>query len=301
MTSPFLNTLKLIFRNLKNPGFGILILKDRQRLVLCLASVSLGRGMLRLCAAAHGCGSRIAQGMWWFLEGWLCAHCVLVIKGTWRSGSASSVPPAQMPQSFFSASNGCVVSWVGIREGQQCIAWRRSPAGATAFTATWILIDLGHGLSISLRQPEVPNYSTWKAMAETLISLSFLGVFSQSLKWETGKQNLPDAGCRFCNGPVAQEHCMFSWVTPALGRSCCCYQQWQYCFRKVRWSPVKSAAHNMSFLKDSGVCVPLPRALCEGAGSAVVTAPMGFWIPPTWSFGTSCACLWEYWGFLFFF
>lgn len=30
MTFPFLNTLKLIFKNLTNPGFGILVLKAGQ-------------------------------------------------------------------------------------------------------------------------------------------------------------------------------------------------------------------------------------------------------------------------------
>lgn len=30
MTSPSLNTLKLVRKNLTNPGFGILVLKDRQ-------------------------------------------------------------------------------------------------------------------------------------------------------------------------------------------------------------------------------------------------------------------------------
>lgn len=152
MTSPFLNTLKLILRSWTNPGFGILVLKDRQRLVLRSASASLGRGRPRLCAAADGCGSRTAQAGWWLLGRWLRARCVLIkVRAPWRSSPAFSAPPAQMPWSFFSAGDGYGMSWVGIREEQQCIAWGRSPAGATAFTAAWVLIDMGHGLSISLR------------------------------------------------------------------------------------------------------------------------------------------------------
>lgn len=83
-----------------NPGFGFFVLKDWQRLVPHPASTSSAWGCV---LPTHGAGSRIiARAGWWFREGCLHAHCVLIkVWAPQRSGPTFSATPAQVHWSLF--------------------------------------------------------------------------------------------------------------------------------------------------------------------------------------------------------